>query len=180
MLSGCLRHPPEPCAGWTLTSISGFSQAFARAVDSAVAIRSTSAAGGAVGGGGSGAAALAHRPPPAHLGHGLSQGVASLAEGVAAGITGVVRAPIEVRKGNGAAMVCVLREEKINCQLAELVRCRAVGPAACVLKQCLACWRASATCRPFHRPIASAGLQQRHRCAGRPGTRPAGRCRPAG
>lgn len=84
-------------AGWTLTSISGFSQAFARAVDSTVAIRSTSAAGSSAGGTAGGAAALAHRPPPAHLGHGLSQGVASLAEGVAAGITGVVRAPIQVR-----------------------------------------------------------------------------------
>lgn len=88
-------------AGWTLTSISGFSQAFARAVDSAVAIRSTSAAGSACGGASGGAAALAHRPPPAHLGHGLSQGVASLAEGVAAGITGVVRAPIQVRSQMG-------------------------------------------------------------------------------
>ena len=123
VLTGCLRHPSEPCAGWTLTSISGFSQAFARAVDSAVAIRSTSAAGGAVGGSGGGAAALAHRPLPAHLGHGLSQGVASLAEGVAAGITGVVRAPIEVRsrewRGNG------VRAERGENQFrpAELVRC---------------------------------------------------------
>lgn len=77
--------PPAP--GWTLTSISGFSQAFARAVDSAVVIRTSTSGGG--GGGG------AHRPPPAHLGHGLTQGVASLAEGVAAGLTGVVRAPLQ-------------------------------------------------------------------------------------
>ena len=67
-------------AGWTLSSISGFSQAFSRAVDSAVAIRSTSEP---------------LRRPPAHLGHGLSQGVASLAGGVAAGLTGVVRAPMQ-------------------------------------------------------------------------------------
>ncbi|KAL4436856.1 hypothetical protein ABPG75_003995 [Micractinium tetrahymenae] len=75
--------------GWTLTSISGFSQAFSRAVDSAVTLRSSSAAAG----GGTGA--LAHRPPPSHLGHGLTQGLAGLAEGVAAGITGVVRAPLQ-------------------------------------------------------------------------------------
>ena len=82
-------HPAPPRAGWTLTSISGFSQAFARAVDSAVAIRSST------GGGGGAAGGAAHRPPPAHLGHGLTQGVASLAEGVAAGLTGMVRAPLQ-------------------------------------------------------------------------------------
>lgn len=37
----------------------------------------------------------AHRPPPSHLGHGLSQGLAGLAEGVGAGLAGVVRAPLE-------------------------------------------------------------------------------------
>ena len=63
-------------AGWTLTSISGFSQAFSRAVDSAVAIRTSTggvgpgdSGGGAAGGGGG----SNYRPPPAHLGHGLTQ-----------------------------------------------------------------------------------------------------------
>ena len=90
-----LRSSPAPVParspGWTLTSISGFSQAFARAVESAVVIRSSS--GGAIGGGGGGG--LGHRPPPTHLGTGLTQGLAGLAEGVAAGITGVVRSPMQ-------------------------------------------------------------------------------------
>lgn len=73
---GTHPHLPEPephwlmalaAAGWTLTSISGFSQAFSRAVDSAVTLRTGTAGGGAGGG------ALAHRPPPSHLGHGLTQ-----------------------------------------------------------------------------------------------------------
>ena len=68
-------------SGWTLTSIAGFSHAFSRAVESAVAIRESNAAG--------------RRPPPAHLGHGLAQGLAGLAGGVAAGMTAVVRAPMQ-------------------------------------------------------------------------------------
>eukprot|EP00887_Chlorella_sp_A99_P008011 scaffold12.g8011.t1 len=66
-------------SGWTLTSIAGFSHAFARAVDSAVAIRQGSAA----------------RPPPEHLAHGLAQGLAGLGSGVAAGLAAVVRAPMQ-------------------------------------------------------------------------------------
>lgn len=68
-------------AGWTLSSISGFSSAFARAVDSAVAIREQ------------------RRAPqvPANVGHGLVQGLTGLAEGVAAGLAAVVEAPIQVR-----------------------------------------------------------------------------------
>ena len=135
-----------PLAGWTLTSISGFSQAFARAMDSAVVIRS--------GTGEQGGGAAAHRPAPAHLGHGLTQGVASLAEGVAAGITGVVRAPYQV----GAA--CRWR------RWPEHVPAPAHASACVPLTAPPCCHR-------------SAGLQQRQRHAGRPGARAAGRCGPA-
>ncbi len=74
--------PPFPLrlAGWTLSSISGFSSAFARAVDSAVAIRQQRRA----------------HVQPANVGRGLVQGLTGLAEGVAAGLSAVVEAPIQV------------------------------------------------------------------------------------
>lgn len=77
--------------GWTLESIAGFSQAFARAVDSAVAIRGEAAASG-------------RRPPPEHLGHGLARGLAGLAGGLAGGVTAVVRAPLQSYSAGGGVL----------------------------------------------------------------------------
>ena len=140
-------------------------------MDSAVAIRSTSAAGGSAGGTAGGAAALAHRPPPAHLGHGLSQGVASLAEGVAAGITGVVRAPIQVRRRFGFSLV----HEGLHGERWRLCRASRARPSTSPSGSLLSYSR-QLSCPTIRFPPTAAGLQQRQRRAGRPGSRLAGRC----
>lgn len=79
-------------AGWTLTSIAGFSGAFSRLLERSL---SASQAASAAAGGGGPPGRPAQRRAPTTLAGGLSQGLAGLYGGVSSGVAGIVSAPVQ-------------------------------------------------------------------------------------
>ena len=72
------------CAGWTLTSISGFSGAFSRLLERSLAARSASWS-----------TLEGRHAAPRGLYGGLTHGLSGLAGGVSSGVTGIVYAPYQ-------------------------------------------------------------------------------------
>ena len=105
MNSGRRVQPDQLCgpAGWTLTSIAGFSGTTSRLLERSLSVQQ--AARGGPGGGGARGSQRQQRRAPTTLAGGLSQGLLGLYSGVSSGVTGIVSAPLQGLRAIGSSDV---------------------------------------------------------------------------